>query len=220
MHGPVKVAGVVQWLEPQNVKDVQSFLGFENFYCRFIQGFSKIAHPLFNLTKKSETWAWTPECQAAFKALKDVFTFSPVLVMPNPDKPYYVEVDAFNYATGGILAQLGADEQWHPVAYLSKSLLEPKRNYDIHNKELLAIIWALESWRHYLEGASHPVDIITNHKNLKYFTNSQKLSHRQAQWALFLTRFNYILTHKPGTSHHSDPLFRRADHKEGVKEDN
>ncbi len=100
--------------------------------------------------------------------------------MPDPDKPYHIEVDASNYATGGILAQPGANEQWHLVAYLSKSLSEPKRNYDIQDKELLAIIWALESWRHYLE-ASHPVDIITNYKNLKYFTNSQKLSCCQAQ---------------------------------------
>ncbi len=140
--------------------------------------------------------------------------------MPDPDKPYCIEVNASNYTTGGILAQPGADEQWHPVAYLSQSLLEPKRNYDIHNKELLAIIWALESWRHYLEGASHPVDIITDYKNLEYFTNLQKLRCRQARWALFLTHFNYTLTHKPGTSNHSDPLSRHADHREVVKEDN
>ncbi len=100
--------------------------------------------------------------------------------MPNPDKSYCVEVNASNYATGGILAQPEADEQWHLVAYLSKSLLESKHKYNIHNKELLAIIWALEFWRHYLKGASYLVDIITNHKKLKYFTNSQKLSRRQA----------------------------------------
>ncbi len=140
--------------------------------------------------------------------------------MPNPDKPYCVEVDASNYATKGILAQLRADKQWHLVAYLFKSLLKPKHNYNIHNKELLAIIWALESWKHYLEGASYPVDIITNHKNLKYFTNLQKLSYLQAQWALFLTRFNYILTHKPGTSNYTNLLSCRVDHKEGVEEDN
>ncbi len=178
---PIKVAGIVQWPEPWNNKDIQSFLGFGNFYCQFIQGFSKIACPLFDLTKKSETWVWTPECQAAFEALKNVFTYSPVLVMLNPDKPYCVEVNASNYATKEILAQLRANKQWHLVAYLFQSLLEPKRNYNIHNKELLAIIWALEFWRHYLEGAFYPVDIITNHKNLKYFTNLQKLSRLQAQ---------------------------------------
>ncbi len=119
-----------------------------------------------------------------------------------------------------LITQSRADEPWHPVAYLFKSLLEPKYNYNIHNKELLAIIQALESWRHYLKVASHSIDIITNHKNLEYFINSQKLSGCQARWALFLTRFNYTLTHKSGTSNHSNLLSRRADHKEGIEEDN
>ncbi len=101
--------------------------------------------------------------------------------MPNPNKLYCVEVNASNYAIGGILAQLGADKQWHPVAYISKSLLDLKRNYNIHNKEVLAIIQALESSRHYLKGASHLVDIITDYKNLESFTNLQKLSRQQAQ---------------------------------------
>ena len=217
---PVKVDGVANWPLPRNVKDVQSFLGFGNFYRRFIEGFSRVARPLFDLTKKEEPWIWTPDCQEAFQALKDAFTSSPVLIMPNPDKPYRVEVDASDYATGGILSQTGDDNQWHPVAYISKSLSEPQRNYDIHDKELLAIIRALEAWRQYLEGSAHPVDVLTDHKNLEYFTNSQKLSRRQARWALFLTRFDFTLTHKPGTQNHSDPLSRRADHKEGVEDDN
>lgn len=217
---PVKVDGVANWPLPRNVKDVQSFLGFGNFYRRFIEGFSRVARPLFDLTKKDEPWIWTPDCQEAFQALKDAFTSSPVLIMPNPDKPYRVEVDASDYATGGILSQTGDDNQWHPVAYISKSLSEPQRNYDIHDKELLAIIRALEAWRQYLEGSAHPVDVLTDHKNLEYFTNSQKLSRRQARWALFLTRFDFTLTHKPGTQNHSDPLSRRADHKEGVEDDN
>ena len=158
--------------------------------------------------------------KAAFDALKVAFTSSPVLLMPDPLKPYRVEVDASDYATGGILSQQDHEQKWHPVAYLSKSLSETERNYDIHDKELLAIIRALESWRHYLEGAPHTIEILTDHKNLEYFTTAQKLSRRQARWALFLTRFDFTLLHRPGTSNRSDPLSRRTDHKEGVDRDN
>jgi hypothetical protein len=192
---PVKIAGIREWPTPRRVKEVQSFLGFGNFYRRFIKDFSKIAKPLFTLTKKDQKWDWTTEAQSAFETLKTAFTSSPVLIMPNPDKPYRVEVDASEYATGGILQQLGDDGLWHPCAFVSKGLDETQRNYDIHDKELLAIIRALEDWRHYLEGAKHTVEIFTDHKNLEYFTKSQKLSRRQAQWALFLTRFDFTLTH-------------------------
>lgn len=140
--------------------------------------------------------------------------------MPDPSKPYLVEVDASNFATGGILLQKGDDNLWHPVAYLSKSLSEAKWNYDIYDKELLAVIRALEAWRHYLEGSPYTVEIWTDHKNLKYFKTAQKLSRRQARWALFLTRFDFTLIHKPGVTHRPDPMSRQPDHRGGVTTDN
>ncbi len=111
---PVKIAGIAEWPTPQKVKDVQAFLGFGNFYRRFIKDFSKTARPLFDLTRKDTPWLWTPTCQEAFDQLKDAFTSSPVLIMPDADKPYLVEVDASDFATGGILSQKGTDDQWHP----------------------------------------------------------------------------------------------------------
>jgi len=108
------------------------------------------------------------------------------------------------------------DDKWHPVAYISKSLSPAERNYDIYDKEMLAIIHALEQWRHYLEGAKHPVQILTDHKNLEYFMTAQKLNRRQARWSLFLSRFDIIMTHRPGkSSAKPDLLSRRSDHKEG-----
>ena len=142
---------------------------------------------MFELTKKDHPWDWTQSCQDAFDALKAAFTSSPVLLMPNPSKPYRVEVDASDFATGGILSQQGEDGLWHPTAYISKSLSEAEQNYNIYDKELLAIIRALETWRHYLKGSPHTVEIHTDHKNLEYFKSAQKLSQRQARWALFLT---------------------------------
>ena len=217
---PVKVAGVAEWPTPQKVKDVQAFLGFSNFYRRFIKDYSKIARPLFDLTKKDMPWSWTQECEAAFVRLKATFTSSPVLLLPDPDKRYLVEVDASDFATGGVLSQKGPDDLWHPVAYLSKSLSEPERNYDIYDKELLAIVRALEAWRHYLEGSPHAVEIWTDHKNLEYFKTAQKLNRRQARWSLFLSRFDFVLVHKPGISNRSDAMSRRPDHREGVEDDN
>lgn len=134
---PAKVAGIAEWPTPRRVKDIQSFLSFGNFYRQFIKNFSKIARPLFNLTKKDQKWIWSSEEQTAFQALKDVFTSAPVLLMPDTNKPYRVEADASDFATGATLYQQGNDGQWHPCAFISKSLNETQRNYDIHDKELL-----------------------------------------------------------------------------------
>jgi hypothetical protein len=131
---PIKIAGVAEWPIPRTVKEVQAFLGFGNFYRRFIKDFSKIARPLFDLTRKDAHWNWDEDCMTAFTTLKQAFVSEPVLLMPDNDKPFKVEVDASDYATGGILMQTGNDEKWHPVAYLSKSLSETERNYDIRQR--------------------------------------------------------------------------------------
>lgn len=155
-----------------------------------------------------------------FDDLKAAFTTSPVLIMPDPLKQYLVEVDASDFAHGGVLSQRGPDGLWHPVAYLSKALSDAERNYDIYDKELLAIVRALEIWRHYLEGSPEVIEIWTDHKNLEYFKKAQKLSRRQARWTLFLTRFDFTLIHKPYVTHRPDAMSRRHNHKEGVEDDN
>ena len=108
------------------------------------------------------------------------------------------------------------DEKWHPVTFLSKSLSAVERNYEIHDKEMLAIIQAMEEWRHFLEGAEHQFEVWTDHKNLEYFMMAKKLNQRQACWSLFLAQFNFLLHHRPGKSMgRSDALSRRADHGTG-----
>jgi len=110
-----------------------------------------------------------------------------------------------------------ADGKWHPVAFYSKSLSSVERNYEIHDKEMLAIICALEEWRHFLEGVTHPVEIWTDHKNLEYFMTAKKLNRRQARWSLHLARFDFLLHHRPGhTMGKPDALSRRADHGNGA----
>src|SRR5262249_15996117 len=108
------------------------------------------------------------------------------------------------------------DGKYHPVAFYSKLLSPVKWNYKIHDKEMLAIMRALEEWRHFLEGARHPVKIWTNHKNLEYFMTAKKLNHRQARWTLYLARFDFKLHHRPGKlMGKSDALSRRSDHGSG-----
>lgn len=213
---PVKIDGVTNWPEPTSVKEVQSFVGFVNFYRRFIEGFSEIARPLHDLTRKSTPWVWGEEQRNAFELLKKKVTSSPVLIFPDDHKPYKLEADSSDYATGAVLSQQADDSKWHPVAFLSKSLSVVERNYEIHDKEMLAIIRALEEWRHYLEGTEHKFEIWTDHKNLEYFMSAKKLNRRQARWSLFLSRFHFSLHHRPGTkSLKPDALSRRPDHGKG-----
>jgi hypothetical protein len=173
---PVKVDGILVWPAPHNVKEVQSFVGFCNFYRCFIKDFSNTAQPLHYLTTKDKVWEWSDACQTAFDTLKQQFASSPILVIPDSTKPYRIECDASDYATDAILSQQSDDNLWHPVAYLSKAMTAAERNYDIHNKELLAVVHAFDTWQHYLEGTTHFIDVFSNHSNLTYFTEAQKLN--------------------------------------------
>jgi len=125
-----------------------------------------------------------------FRELKEKFTKKPVLAVLDLDKKMRMKMDASDYATGGVLSMEGKDGLWKLVAFLSKSLNKTERNYEIHNKEMLAIIRGLENWRHLLKGACFKFEIWTDHKNLEYFMKAQKLNWRQAQWTLYLSRFD------------------------------
>jgi len=196
---PVKVTGVREWPVPENRTDVQAFIGFGNFYCHFIQDFLTIARPLFDLTRSDQAWNWGTKEQEAFEHLKMAVTTAQTLASPQDLEPFRIEADSSDFASGAVLSQqLPGEEKWHPVAFYSKSLSLVERNYEIHDKEMLAIIRALEEWRHFLEGACHPVEIWTDHKNLEYFMTAKKLNRRQAWWSLYLARFNFKLVHHPG----------------------
>ena len=150
-----------------------------------------------------------------------MFTIKPVLVAPDLDKEFRVEADASNYATGGVLSIKCSDKMWRPVAFIFKSLSDTERNYKIHNKEMLAVVRCLEVWRHFLEEAAIKFEIWTDHKNLEYFMKVQKLNRRQTRWALYLSRFNFMLKHVPGSKMgKADSLSRRPDWEVGVEKDN
>ena len=176
---PVKVSGVSEWPEPWNKGEVQSFVGFVNIYQWFVNDFSHHTCALFDLTKKDVGWHWGKLEQASFNKLKELITSTPVLVFPNDSLPYCIKADSFNAATRAVLSQqtlLENGRKWHPIAFFSKSLSPVKQNYEIHDKEMLAIIQALEEWQHFLEGTPCQFEIWTDHKNPKYFRTSKKLN--------------------------------------------
>jgi len=143
------------------------------------------------------------------------------LAAPDLDKEFRVEADASNYATGGVLSMKCLDDLWRLVAFISKSLSDVEKNYEIHKKEMLAIVRCLEAWRHFLEGTMIKFEIWTDHKNLEYFIKVQKLNRRQTRWALYLSRFDFMLKHIPGSKMEKvDSLSRRPDWEIEVEKDN
>ena len=216
-----KVKEVLDWLNPKGVQDVQKFLRLANYYQQFIKNFAVIARPSHDLVRKDQKWDWTKRQKKAFKELKERFTKELVLAAPDLDKKIRIKVDVSDYATGGVLSMECEDGKWRPIEYLSKSLNETERNYEIHDKKMLAVIRGLENQRHLLEDAKFKFQIWTNHKNLEYFIKTQKLNRKQAYWALYLLRFDFILKHVLKTKMgKADGLSRRPDWKVGVEKDN
>jgi len=216
-----KVEGVLSWPQPKNVKDIRKFLGLTNYYRRFIKDFAQVARPMNMLTRKDEKWTWGDNQQKAFEELNQIFTTKPVLAALDLDKEFRVEADALNYATEGVLSMKCSDEKWRPITFISKSLSNTEQNYEIHDKEMLVVVRCLEVWKHFLEGAVIKFEIWTDHKNLEYFIKVQKLNRRQARWALYLSRFNFMLKHVLGSKMgKADSLSRRPDWEVRVDKDN
>jgi RNase H-like domain found in reverse transcriptase len=166
----VKLGGIRDWPTPTTVKQVWSFLGFGNFYRRFISHYSDLAQPLNYLTKKDKKFEWTTDCQDTFDTMKKQFTKELVLLMPDQSKPFQIESDTLKVATRAILTQLDSNGDRHPVALMSKTFSETERKYKIYERELLGIIRALKKWRHYIQGSGHPI-IVTNNTSLLFFSD-------------------------------------------------
>lgn len=207
-----KVQAVLDWPPPTNLSELRSFLGFCNFYRRFIKNYSKIAHPLTQLTKKDLPYVWAEPQARAFDSLKQSFTSADLLRHYDPGKQLVLETDASDYAIAGILSH-EEDGKLFPIAFMSRKMVAAELNYEIHDKEMLAIISSFKEWRHYLEGAYLPIKVFTDHRSLEYFTTSKQLNRRQARWSEFLSDFNFVITYRPGVQGTKpDALTRRRDY--------
>src|SRR5258708_1838528 len=185
-----------------------------------IHNFSDIACPLYALTCKTQWWVWGSPEQEAFNALKEAVTSAPVLTFPSQSGHFCLECDTSNFAMGAVLSQVQADGMHQPITFMSKGFSDAEHNYQIHNKEMLAIMHALDKWCHFLEGATEKFEILMDHWNLAYFRDAQKINHWQACWSLFLSCFDFSLHHQPGwLMGRPNALSQRSDHPHG-KDDN
>jgi transposase InsO family protein len=216
-----RISTITEWPAPKSIRELQVFLGFANFYRRFIAGYSRMSAPLSNLLKgdqRTQAFELSAEALQAFSSLKTAFIEAPFLQHFDPAKPTRVETDASGFAVGGVLSQPGNDDaevsqrQYRPVAFWSRKMTPAEMNYETHDSELLAIVMAFKHWRHYLEGSRHRVTVVTDHNNLKYFMTTKELNGRQARWAERLSRFDFVIEYRPGRKNPADGPSRRPDY--------
>jgi transposase InsO family protein len=205
-----KVDAISTWPIPTSVTQVRAFLGTIGFYRRFIKDFSAVAAPLSDLTKNDVKWSWSSVEEGAFRQLIALAVAQPVLILPDPNLPYVVHTDASGFATGAVLQQdQGSGLQ--PIAYMSKKMMPAETRYPVHEQELLAIIQALGTWRHYLMGAKFTV--MTDHRSLQYFKTQPQLSNRQMHWKDIIANYDFDIVYIEGkTNVVADGLSRRSDH--------
>jgi hypothetical protein len=204
---PVKLDTIRNWKTPKNKKEVQTFNGFCNFYQRYIKDYSLIAKPITKLMG-DHPWEWGPDQDKAFKAMKAEVLRNRGISLPRLKGQCRVEVDASGFALGGVLSQF-QDGNWRTVAFISRVMSSAELNYDIYDKELLAIMYAIEKWRPYLLDSYETFEIWTDHKNLTYFRKPQCLNSRQARWYLTLQEYDFSLHHIPGKQNNKVDILSR-----------
>ena len=215
---PAKIRDVKEWRIPKSVKELMSFLGLANFYRKFVKGYSSMAAPLSNLTRNDTPWVWGTKEQEAFDKLKEQFDEGKILIPFDSSKEIVVETDASDYAVGAVISRRDSEGRLRPIAFYSRKMTSAELNYEIHDKELLAIVAAMEEWRVYLEGSTHPVKVLTDHKNLLYFTTTKKLNRGQTRWAETLARYNYTISYVKGTENgRADALSRKPEYLENKR---
>jgi len=212
-----KIKGVAEWPHPKNPTDVRSFLGFTGFYRYFIPNYSRVTRPLLDLTKKATPWVWTEAQTTVFETLKKLMCSKPVLTQPQYDKLFIVHTDALAYGMGAILLQEGeinpqkpSKPHLHPIAYYSATFTLTERNYDIYERELLAVIKALQNWRPHLAWTPHPFTLITDHANLTFWKHPRKVNRWVARWFTELQDYWFEIKHVPGKTHTAADFLSRA----------
>ncbi|MBW0540978.1 hypothetical protein O181_080693 [Austropuccinia psidii MF-1] len=192
-----KVQQILDWPQPKNINALLSFLGFADFYRCFMRNYSKKIAAFTSLLKKHSPFIFNEEALSQFQILKEAFTTAPILSHINPSLPTIVETNASDYALGAVLSQVN-DSGKNLIAFESNKLLPAELNYEIHDKELLGIVWVLKHWRAFLFSLSNSFEVLTDHSALQYFMSSKVLTCFQACWAEFLSEFHFIITYQPG----------------------
>ena len=190
-----KVSTIINWSTLVNVKDVQSFLKFINFYKTFIYSYNKITVSLTHFIKKDVVFTWSLKYQMTFNILKKTFTSDVIFCHYNSNHKIVIETDTSDYMSESILSQYNEKGVLHSVIYFLKKHNPAECNYEIYDKEFITIVYVFKKWHSELKGSTSPVKVITDHKNLKYFIFIKQLSCCQACWSEFLFCFNYCITY-------------------------
>lgn len=205
-----KVEVIKEWEYAVNLRGVQAFLGFCNFYRRFIRDYSRIARPLIRLTGKDVPFEFDDQCRQAWATLRECLVKAPVLTHYHPENETILETDAFDGILAAVLSQKQPNGEIHPVGFFSKSMASAEHNYPIHDKEMLAIVRSFQQFRVELASAENRVKVFTDHKALEYFMTTKELTGRQARWAEFLAEFCFMIMYRPGKLNTvADTLSRR-----------
>ena len=211
---PEKIKSIAGWPTPRDVKDLRQWLGLATYLHKYTKNFAATIRPLTLLLKKDAAFIWTDEHQAAFDSIKSSLIDAPVLALPDFERPFHVVCDASDYAIGCALMQHDSENRERVIAYKSRLLKPAERNYPVHDKELLAMKYALVQFRIYLLGEK-PFAIYTDHASLRTATKSPHLSQRMARWLSFFSEFNFVVYYKPGKNNIlADALSRRPDYQE------
>jgi hypothetical protein len=202
---PEKVKVLQEWPRMTNVQEVRQFVGFAQFYKRFIKDFAAIAAPLTDLTRgtgiKKRPIIWTEDCQHSFDKLKKLLSSSPVLRVVDMNKPFKIGVDASDRGCGAVLLQPGEDPdaQWHPICFESKKFSEAERKYPAQERELLGILHSLRTWRCYIDGCPKGYKVYSDHLPLQYFRSKDKPPSRLVRWISELELYSPEIIYKPGS---------------------
>ena len=205
---PDKISTVADWPRPTSISEVRQFLGFSNYFRRFIASYSNISRPLEEISGKHSKFLWSTEREAAFRRLKSCLLNAPVLHIADCTKPLRVSTDASDFALGGVLEQETVPGSWHPIAFTSRRLTAAEKNYTALERETLAVVHALRTWRIYLH--MH-FELYTDNRGLTFWQSKKHMSRREARWLEFLAEFDFSLKHRPGNQNVADPVSRRPD---------
>ena len=210
---PEKIRVIKEWPPPNNVKELRKFLGLATYLHKYAKNYAETTLPLSRLLKKDVEWIWTAECQQSFESVKQSLISAPILAIADQDKPYTVVCDASNHAIGCALMQKDDDANDRVICYQSRQLKPAERNYPVHDKELLAMKYALVKFRVYLLG-ERPFTVYTDHASLRTAINSPHLSQRMARWLSFFAEYNFRVEYKSGRLNVvADALSRRPDYE-------
>ncbi|KAG2761159.1 hypothetical protein Pcac1_g26895 [Phytophthora cactorum] len=194
---PEKVRVISEWPTLPNVKELRQFLELATYLCKYVENYAGKIRPLSQLLKKEAEWKWTAECQQAFDAVKQGLTEAPILAVADQDRPFHVMCDASDFAIGCALMQHDHEGRDHVVYYQSRQLKPAERNYPVHDKEILAMKYALAKFRVYLLG-SGPFVVYTDHASLRTAVKSPHISQRMAIWLSFFAEYDFRVEYKPG----------------------